>query len=116
WVVRKRAAETGLVPAAIPAATSEQKTPGKPVPVMWLAGGAAAIVVVIALIFVATRIFSSGKSTVTTPAAHGNVGPPGLQVVAAWGTQGTAAGQYKDPRGVALNGSGDVFVADTNNN
>ncbi len=32
-----------------------------------------------------------------------------------WGTQGSGAGQFSFPRGVAVDGQGNVYVADTNN-
>ena len=40
--------------------------------------------------------------------------PEGRQV-AAWGSQGTAPGQFDDPSGIAVDGAGYVYVADTFN-
>ena len=36
--------------------------------------------------------------------------------ILAWGSQGTANGQFKNPRGVAVDSSGNVFITDTDNN
>jgi DNA-binding beta-propeller fold protein YncE len=33
----------------------------------------------------------------------------------AWGTPGRGEGQFDDPHGIAVDGSGNVYVADTNN-
>ena len=36
--------------------------------------------------------------------------------LAKWGTEGSGDGQFKDPRGIAVDGSGNVYVADYSNN
>ena len=36
--------------------------------------------------------------------------------VTKWGSFGSGNGQFNDPNGVAVDGSGNVYVADSNNN
>jgi len=51
------------------------------------------------------------------PAARGySAGPSILQAVAAWGEKGAGPGQFNEPRGIAVDGSGAVFVVDSKNN
>lgn len=35
--------------------------------------------------------------------------------VTKWGSYGTALGQFDNPIGIAIDGNGDIYVADTNN-
>ncbi len=39
-----------------------------------------------------------------------------LTLVTQWGSPGSADGQFNSPRGIAVNGAGEVYVADGNNN
>jgi sugar lactone lactonase YvrE len=41
---------------------------------------------------------------------------PTFTFVSQWGTQGSAPGQLSSPTGLALDGAGDIFVTDSNNN
>jgi DNA-binding beta-propeller fold protein YncE len=41
---------------------------------------------------------------------------PGGEVVATWGSRGTEPGQFEQPTGLAVDGAGNVYVADTGNN
>ncbi|MDA8170603.1 MAG: hypothetical protein M0Z48_02090 [Nitrospiraceae bacterium] len=36
--------------------------------------------------------------------------------ILAWGSGGSSSGQFNNPYGVAVDGSGNVYVADTGNN
>jgi DNA-binding beta-propeller fold protein YncE len=43
-------------------------------------------------------------------------GPSILQPVAVWGEKGAGPGQFNEPRGIAVDGSGTVYVVDSKNN
>jgi DNA-binding beta-propeller fold protein YncE len=40
---------------------------------------------------------------------------PAGEPLAQWGTRGSALGQFRRPRGVALDAQGNLYVADTDN-
>jgi DNA-binding beta-propeller fold protein YncE len=42
------------------------------------------------------------------------IGPSG-EVLSRWETEGSGAGEFHSPRGMAVDGAGNVYVADTNN-
>ncbi len=48
------------------------------------------------------------------PCAVTSMAPPPFRF--AWGTTGAGNGQFNDPTGVAVDGAGNVYVADSNNN
>lgn len=51
------------------------------------------------------------------PAARGyGRTPEVIQPVAVWGEKGTRPGQFDEPRGMAVDGAGNVFVVDSKNN
>jgi uncharacterized protein (TIGR03663 family) len=51
------------------------------------------------------------------PAPRGYPGKPSFTVpVAVWGQKGTGAGQFNEPRGLAVDASGNVYVVDSKNN
>ena len=51
------------------------------------------------------------------PAPHGYAGRPTvLAPVAVWGQKGDTAGEFNEPRGLAVAASGDVYVVDSKNN
>jgi len=51
------------------------------------------------------------------PAAHGYQQAPGLlQPVAIWGEKGDGPGQFVEPRGVAVDSGGNIYVIDAKNN
>ncbi len=51
------------------------------------------------------------------PAAKGYNAPPSLEKPAAvWGVRGVGAGQFNEPRGIAVDGEGNVYVVDSKNN
>jgi sugar lactone lactonase YvrE len=59
-----------------------------------------------------------GKFTVNPPpAARGYPRAPSeLAPVAVWGDEGSGRGQFQEPRGLAADSNGNLFVADTKNN
>jgi uncharacterized protein (TIGR03663 family) len=59
-----------------------------------------------------------GKFTVNPPpAARGYPrAPSALAPLAVWGGEGSGRGQFEEPRGLAADSSGNLFVADTKNN
>lgn len=63
---------------------------------------------------VAISLLSSGDAspTPTSTAAAVAANPDGIALQ--WGTEGTANGQFKDPRAIAVDNAGSVYVADYN--
>ncbi|MGD9762662.1 MAG: flippase activity-associated protein Agl23 [Candidatus Binatia bacterium] len=59
-----------------------------------------------------------GKLTVNPPpAARGYPqSPTHLDATAIWGAPGTGSGEYNEPRGLAFDAAGNLYVADTKNN
>jgi uncharacterized protein (TIGR03663 family) len=51
------------------------------------------------------------------PAARGYPRKPeALEAVASWGSRGSKPGQFEEPRGLALDGTGNLYVVDSKNN
>jgi tripartite motif-containing protein 71 len=39
-----------------------------------------------------------------------------MQLLTTWGSEGSGDGQFGEPGGIAVDGAGNVYVADTGNN